>query len=130
TGEPLLSGQDLDGDDLLIPGKDRVAKSERRYEEIKGHWWEVSRQWSYPLALEGEAVLISEQRHRVTGLGKAHEDPALGVLVGETVQVVPGLPQKGAEDAKTEELVTRIVTYRHRETGLVTTITTDPNGVV
>lgn len=130
TGEPLLSGQDLDGDDQLVPGKDRVAKSERRYEEIDNAWWEVSRQWSYPLEWEGEAVLLSEQRQRLTGLGKPHEDPALGVLVGESVQLVPVLPQKGAEGAKTETLVTRSVTYRNRESGLVTVITTDPKGLV
>ncbi|HRQ89378.1 MAG TPA: hypothetical protein PLA50_11305, partial [Bacteroidia bacterium] len=130
TGAPLLAGQDLDNDGQLVPGKDRVAKSERRHEEIEGAWWEVARQWSYPLELKGEPYLVGESRQRLTGLGKPHEDPALGVLVAESVQLMPKLPQEGAKGTKEEPLVTRNVTYRNRETGLVTAITTDPNGVV
>jgi RHS repeat-associated protein len=129
TGEPLLSGQDLDGDGQLTPGKDRLTKSERRFEEIAGAWWEVSRQWSYPLGLKGQPSLVSEQRRRLTGLGTVHpRDPALGVLVGENVTIQP--PASENAGGKNENLVSRSLTYRHRESGLVTTLSADPRGLV
>jgi len=129
TGEPLLSGQDLDGDDQLVPGKDRLSKTERRFEEIAGAWWEVSRQWTYPLELKGQPSLVSEQRRRLTGLGAVHpRDPALGVLVAENVTIQPSAGENAA--GKTENLVSRSFTYRHRESGLVTSLSADPKGLV
>jgi|GEM_PF-1881761 len=129
TGELLLGGQDLDGDDQLVPGKDRLTKTERRFEEIAGAWWEVSRQWTYPLELKGQPSLVSEQRRRLTGLGAVHSrDPALGVLVAENVTIQPSAVENAA--GKTENLVSRSFTYRHRESGLVTSLSADPKGLV
>jgi len=129
TGELLLSGQDLDRDDKLTPGTtDRLAKSESRIEKTDNHWWQVTRQWSYPVELKGQPYLVGESRQRLTGLGTPNEDPTLGVLVSETVQIAPAAddsqPQKGAE-----ALHSRSTTYRNRESGLVATITTDPSGL-
>ena len=129
TGEPLLSGQDLDGDNQLTPGKDRLTKSESRFEENAGAWWEVSRQWTYPLQSQGQPLLISEQRRRLTGLGQPHPRvPVLGVLVSESITIQPPAAENAA--GKNENLVSRSLTYRHRESGLVTTLSADPKALV
>jgi RHS repeat-associated protein len=130
TGELLLQGEDTDGNGRLEPGKDRVARESTRIEQIEGHWWQVTRQWTYPLASQGQPVLVSEQRQRLSGLGKQHEDPTFGVLVSETVQIVPAAdelqPQKGAEDTKTVN--TRSLTYRNRDTATTITVSDGPTG--
>lgn len=125
TEEPLFSGQDLNRDEKLTPGQtDRVARSERRLEQVGNHWWEVSRQWTYPFELQGQPYLVGESRQRLTGLGIAAEDPALGVLVSETIQILPG-----NEEPRTKNLEQRSVIYRHRDTGVVIIIATDSNGL-
>lgn len=67
-GELVRSGLDVDGDGQLNPASsDRIQDSEQRYVLEAGDWYQVRTNTVYPLAGNGDGLVVSEQTVRLTG---------------------------------------------------------------
>ena len=115
-GEVVLSGQDIDGNGRLEEASnDRISRSETEHEQDEhGHWWRITKSWTWPKTNDATKVKVSEVLSRETGFTE-NSDETLGRLVSETIQ-------KNANLASTTSLA-----YLNRETGETTTIQRKPD---
>ena len=100
TGDVTLAGQDRNRDGTLDPSDfakpqqpgaaaptDQASHSESRFENIDGDWYQVTRSYTHSATDPGKPRLVSESRHRITGLAAQHPD--YGTLVSESISLVP-----------------------------------------
>ncbi len=116
NGEVFLSGLDIDQNGQLDEASnDRLTRSETSFDrDESGHWWRITKSWTWPKTNDATKVLLGQTKSRVTGFAD-RSDENYGRLVSETIQRSAGL-----QPATT-------LTYINRETGQTTTIQRKPN---